>query len=94
MLRSSKIVMPCVMIVCVHSGARNADPMSSFGDFAALSEVCDEATALLLKVEVSDGVVAPGYEPAALEILKKKKGGKFLVLQADTTYEPPALEFR
>ncbi|KAG5182682.1 putative bifunctional purine synthesis protein [Tribonema minus] len=74
--------------------ARNADPMSSFGDFAALSEVVDEATAMVLKREVSDGIVAPGYEPAALAILKAKKGGKFIVLQADKAFNPPPVEFR
>lgn len=74
--------------------ARNADPMSSFGDFAAVSDVVDEATARVLKREVSDGIVAPGYEPAALEILKSKKGGKFIVLQADPTYVPPPQEYR
>ncbi|CAM9349607.1 unnamed protein product [Chrysoparadoxa australica] len=74
--------------------ARNADPMSSFGDFAALSEVVDEATALVLKREVADGIIAPGYEPAALEILKKKKGGKFIILEADVNYVPPSVEYR
>ena len=74
--------------------ARNADPMSSYGDFAALSEVVDEATAKILKIEVSDGIVAPGFEPAALEILSKKKGGKFTVIQADPKYVAPELEFR
>ncbi|CAN0539237.1 unnamed protein product, partial [Ectocarpus sp. 12 AP-2014] len=74
--------------------ARNADPMSSFGDFAAVSDVVDEATAKVLKREVADGIIAPGYEPAALEILKKKKGGKFIVLEAKPDYEAPAGEFR
>eukprot|EP00640_Fibrocapsa_japonica_P000619 CAMPEP_0113937034 /NCGR_PEP_ID=MMETSP1339-20121228/3737_1 /TAXON_ID=94617 /ORGANISM="Fibrocapsa japonica" /LENGTH=614 /DNA_ID=CAMNT_0000939647 /DNA_START=97 /DNA_END=1941 /DNA_ORIENTATION=- /assembly_acc=CAM_ASM_000762 len=63
--------------------ARNADPMSSFGDFVALGEVVDEATAKVLKREVSDGVIAPGYSPEAFEILKAKKGGKFLVLEGN-----------
>lgn len=63
--------------------ARNADPMSSFGDFVAVSEVVDEATARILKPEVSDGIIAPGFEPAALEILSAKKGGNFIVLQGD-----------
>jgi phosphoribosylaminoimidazolecarboxamide formyltransferase/IMP cyclohydrolase len=74
--------------------ARNADPMSSFGDFAALSDIVDEATAKVLKREVSDGIIAPGYEPAALEILKAKKGGKFIVLQAHASFQPPSVEYR
>eukprot|EP00457_Paulinella_chromatophora_P003803 gb/GEZN01003811.1/.p1 GENE.gb/GEZN01003811.1/~~gb/GEZN01003811.1/.p1 ORF type:complete len:658 (-),score=96.15 gb/GEZN01003811.1/:117-2048(-) len=74
--------------------ARQADPLCSFGDFVGLSHVVDEATALVLKSEVSDGVVAPGYEPAALEILKSKKGGGFVVLEADPSYMPPLEEFR
>ena len=74
--------------------ARNADPMCSFGDFAAVSDVVDEATALILKKEVSDGIVAPGYTPEAFEILKKKKGGKFLVLEADGDFEPGDVEYR
>ena len=74
--------------------ARNADPLSSFGDFVAVSDVVDEATAKVLKREVSDGIVAPGYEPAALEILKAKKGGKFIVLEADPTFVPPNMEYR
>lgn len=74
--------------------ARNADPMSSFGDFIALSGVCDEATALLIKREVSDGVIAAGFEPKALEILKAKKGGKYLVLKGDPAFSPPADEYK
>uniref|UniRef100_A0A0G4HG91 MGS-like domain-containing protein n=1 Tax=Chromera velia CCMP2878 TaxID=1169474 RepID=A0A0G4HG91_9ALVE len=74
--------------------ARNADPLCSFGDFAALSDEVDEATAMVLKVEVSDGIIAPGFDPAALEILKAKKNGAFIVLQADPTYAAPDLEFR
>jgi len=74
--------------------ARNADPMSSFGDFVAVSDVVDEATALVLKREVSDGIIAPGYEPAALEILRRKKGGKFIVLEGDPAYVAPAQEYR
>mmetsp|Transcript_11879 Transcript_11879/g.21197 ORF Transcript_11879/g.21197 Transcript_11879/m.21197 type:complete len:614 (+) Transcript_11879:114-1955(+) len=74
--------------------ARQADPMSSFGDFAALSDIVDKDTALVLKTEVSDGIIAPGYEPEALEILKAKKGGKFIVLQADASYTPPQNEYR
>ncbi len=74
--------------------ARQADPMCSYGDFAALSHVVDVATAEILRTEVSDGLVAPGYEPAALEILRKKKGGAFIVLQAQPGYSPPAMEYR
>ena len=64
-----------------YARARGADRMSSFGDFLALSHTCDVATASIISREVSDGVVAPGYEPAALEILRRKKGGKYCVLQ-------------
>lgn len=74
--------------------ARNADPMCSFGDFAAVSDVVDEATAKILKKEVSDGIVAPGYTPEALEILKSKKKGKFIILKATENYEPPEIEYR
>lgn len=68
--------------------------MSSFGDWIALSEKVDVATAKLISREVSDGVVAPAYDPAALEILKKKKGGKYTVLQIDQTYNPSPVEIR
>jgi phosphoribosylaminoimidazolecarboxamide formyltransferase/IMP cyclohydrolase len=74
--------------------ARGADPKCSYGDFAALSEPVDEATAKFLKGVVSDGIIAPAYEPAALEILEQKKGGKFLVLSADPDFETPARESR
>ncbi len=74
--------------------ARNADPMSSFGDFSALSEVVDEATALVLKREVSDGIIAKGYTDKALEILKAKKGGKFIILQANLAFVAPEDEYR
>ena len=74
--------------------ARNADPMSSFGDFVALSDQVDEATALILKTEVSDGIIAPGYTPEALAILSKKKKGNFIVLEMDPAYNPPAEEYR
>lgn len=72
--------------------ARGADRMSSFGDFVALSDVCDVATARVLKHEVSDGVIAPGYEPEALEILKSKKKGSYNVIEIDPDYEPEELE--
>ncbi|KAL7498064.1 hypothetical protein ACHAWT_006155 [Skeletonema menzelii] len=74
--------------------ARNADPMCSFGDYAAVSDIVDEDTALILKKEVSDGIVAPGYSPEALEILKSKKGGKFIVLEAKADFKPDAVEYR
>ncbi|TDH67890.1 hypothetical protein CCR75_003814 [Bremia lactucae] len=75
--------------------ARNADPLSSFGDFVAVSDIVDEATAKILKREVSDGIIAPGYEPAAFEILKAKKKGQFIVLEAnDRTYSQPEMEYR
>jgi len=74
--------------------ARNADPMCSFGDFAAVSDVVDEGTALILKKEVSDGIVAPGFTPEALAILTAKKGGKFIVLEAKSYFVPDAVEYR
>jgi phosphoribosylaminoimidazolecarboxamide formyltransferase/IMP cyclohydrolase len=74
--------------------ARNADPMCSFGDFSAVSDIVDEQTALYLKKEVSDGIVAPGYTPEALEILKSKKGGRFIVLEATKDYEAGTNEYR
>ncbi|KAK4195675.1 putative bifunctional purine biosynthesis protein [Triangularia verruculosa] len=77
-----------------YARARGADRMSSFGDMIALSDVVDVPTASIISKEVSDGVIAPGYEPAALEILKKKKGGKYLVLQMDPEFEPSKSETR
>ncbi|KAI0095807.1 AICARFT/IMPCHase bienzyme [Nemania sp. FL0031] len=77
-----------------YARARGADRMSSFGDVIALSDIVDVPTASIISKEVSDGVVAPGYEDAALEILKKKKGGKYLVLQMDPEYQPDAMETR
>ena len=79
-------------LACAYARARGADRMSSFGDFISLSDVCDVDTARLLKREVSDGVIAPGYEPEALEILKTKKNGNYNVIQIDPDYEPEALE--
>merc|ERR1719230_736624 len=81
-------------IATAYVRARNADPLCSFGDFVAISHEVDVATANILKIEVSDGIIAPGFEPAALEILKAKKGGKFIVLEADAAFEPPANEYR
>ncbi|KAI0858495.1 AICARFT/IMPCHase bienzyme [Xylaria cubensis] len=77
-----------------YARARGADRMSSFGDLIALSDVVDVPTASIISKEVSDGVIAPGYEDAALEILKKKKGGKYLVLQMDPEYQPDTTETR
>ncbi|KAI0872085.1 AICARFT/IMPCHase bienzyme [Hypoxylon argillaceum] len=77
-----------------YARARGADRMSSFGDLIALSDIVDVPTASIISKEVSDGVVAPGYEDAALEILKKKKGGKYLVLQMDPEYQPDTTETR
>lgn len=74
--------------------ARGADRMASFGDFISLSDVCDVCTASIIAKEVSDGVIAPGYEPEALEILKGKKGGGYLVLQMDSSYVPAVSEKR
>jgi len=74
--------------------ARNADPMCSFGDFSAVSDLVDEATAKILKKEVSDGIIAPGYTPEALDLLKTKKGGKFIILEATPDYDPGELEYR
>ncbi|XP_055699624.1 bifunctional purine biosynthesis protein ATIC [Phlebotomus papatasi] len=75
-----------------YARARGADRMSSFGDFVALSDVCDVATAKIISREVSDGIIAPGYEPEALEILRKKKNGAYCVLQIDPNYEPSLME--
>ena len=77
-----------------YARARGADRMSSFGDFIALSDVCDVATALLIKREVSDGVIAPGYEPEALEILKEKKKGNYNVIKIDPEYNPNPIEHK
>ena len=77
-----------------YARARGADRMSSFGDFIALSDVCDVATALLIKREVSDGVIAPGYEPEALEILKAKKKGNYNVIKIDPEYKPNPIEHK
>ena len=85
---------PLSPLACAYIRARGADRLSSFGDWAALSDPVDQATAEVLKGEVSDGVIAPGYSPEALEILKKKRGGKYNVIKIDPAYEPPELETR
>jgi len=79
-------------LACAYARARGADRMSSFGDFIALSDVCDVDTARIIKREVSDGVIAPGYEPEALEILKAKKNGNYNVIQMDENYVPEEIE--
>ena len=79
-------------IACAYARARGADRMSSFGDFISLSDVCDVATAKLIQHEVSDGIVAPGYEPEALEILKSKKKGNYNIIKIDPEYKPEPIE--
>ncbi len=81
-------------LAVAYARARGADRISSFGDWVALSDTVDAATARLIRREVSDGVIAPSYEPEALEILRQKKGGGYRVLQIDPDYEPPTLEQR
>ena len=81
-------------IACAYARARGADRMSSFGDFISLSDVCDKDTALLIKREVSDGVIAPGYTEEALEILKAKKKGNYNVIQIDPDFVPAPLEHK
>ena len=79
-------------LACAYARARGADRMSSYGDFIALSDVCDVSTANMIKREVSDGVIAPGYEPEALEILKSKKRGNYNVIKIDPAYVPAPIE--
>ena len=81
-------------LACAYARARGADRMSSFGDFISLSDVCDKDTALLIKREVSDGVIAPGYTDEALAILKEKKKGNYNVIQIDENYRPEPLEHK
>ncbi|MDD6259876.1 MAG: phosphoribosylaminoimidazolecarboxamide formyltransferase [Clostridiales bacterium] len=79
-------------IACAYARARGTDRMCSFGDWAALSDVCDVTTALMLKREVSDGIIAPGYEPEALEILKTKRRGTYNIVEIDPDYVPDPIE--
>ncbi len=79
-------------LACAYARARGADRMSSFGDFISLSDVCDVDTANIIKHEVSDGVIAPGYEPEALEILKTKKKGNYKIIKIDSEYKPDPVE--
>jgi phosphoribosylaminoimidazolecarboxamide formyltransferase/IMP cyclohydrolase len=81
-------------VACAYARARGADRMSSFGDFIALSDVCDRDTALLVKREVSDGIIAPGYTPEALEILCQKKKGNYNVIEIDPQYVPQPVEHK
>ena len=80
------------LLACAYARARGTDRMCSFGDWVALSDVCDKTTALLLKREVSDGVIAPGYEPEALEILKSKRKGAYNIVKIDPDYVPAERE--
>ena len=79
-------------LASAYAAARGADRMSSFGDFISLSDVCDKETAMLIKREVSDGIIAPGYDPEALKILKKKKDGAYAIIQIDPEYVPAPKE--
>lgn len=81
-------------LACAYARARGADRMCSYGDFVALSDTCDAATATLIKREVSDGVIAPGYTPEALDILKQKRKGTYNVIQIDANYVPAPIERR
>ncbi len=81
-------------LACAYARARGADRMSSFGDFISLSDVCDEDTAMLIKPEVSDGIIAPGYSDEALLILSSKKGGNYNVIQIDPDYRPDPVEHK
>lgn len=88
------ITEPLTPIASAYARARGADRMSSYGDFVALSDLCDLATALLIKREVSDGIIAPGYTPEALEILKSKRKGTYNILQIDPDYVPAKIEHK
>ena len=79
-------------LACAYARARGTDRMCSFGDWVALSDVCDKTTALMIKREVSDGVIAPGYEPEALEILRTKRRGNYNIVKIDPSYTPDPLE--
>lgn len=85
---------PLTPIACAYARARGADRMSSYGDFIALSDVCDKATALLIKREVSDGIIAPGFTDEALELLRSKRKGTYNVLKIDENYVPAPIEHK
>lgn len=82
------------LLACAYARARGADRMSSYGDFIALSDVCDLATAKIIKKEFSDGIIAPGYEHEALELLKEKKKGKYAIIKIDESYVPAPTEHK
>lgn len=86
------VSIPLSPLACAYARARGADRMCSYGDFVALSDTCDEVTAMLIKREVSDGVIAPDYTPEALEILKEKRKGTYNVIRIDPEYKPEPLE--
>src|SRR5262249_33620973 len=81
-------------LTCAYARARGADRLSSFGDWAALSDIVDVPTARLIAREFSDGIIAPAYEPAALDILRKKQKGRYIVIEIDPTYTPEETETR
>lgn len=95
-LRQAYMVGDAVLspLATAYARARGGDRLASYGDFAAFSDVVDQSTAQLIRPESSDGLVAPGYTPEALDILKAKRGGKYLLLDIDPAYEPPATEMR
>ena len=82
------------LLACAYARARGTDRMCSFGDWVALSDVCDVTTALMIKREVSDGIIAPGYEPEALEILKSKRGGNYNIVKIDPSFVPAETEHK
>ena len=88
------VKMPLSPIACAYARARGADRMSSYGDFIALSDTCDAATAILIKREVSDGIIAPAYTDEALEILREKRKGTYNVIQMDPEYRPAPIEHK
>ncbi len=88
------IKLPLTPLACAYARARGADRMSSYGDFIALSDTCDEATATLIKREVSDGVIAPDYTPEAIAILKDKRKGTYNVIKIDPNYKPEPVEHK
>ena len=88
------VKIPLTPLACAYARARGADRMCSYGDFVALSDTCDSATATLLKREVSDGVIAPDYTPEAIEILKDKRKGTYNVIKIDSSYKPAPIEHK
>ena len=88
------IPLPLSPIACAYARARGADRMSSYGDFIALSDICDEATALIIKREVSDGIIAPDYTEEALRILREKRKGTYNIIKMDSSYRPASIEHK